>query len=379
MGIGHRSLLRRAFAFVVLATLAGCATEAPRRGPTRPPDEVRAQLLELLPAQARDRIGWAVDIQSAFEFLGVPPSTENLCAVLAVTEQESTFTAHPEVPGLARIARDEIDRRAARHHIPKLAVRTALKLKSPDGRSYADRIAAVRTEHELSAVFEDLIAEVPLGRRLFADANPVRTGGPMQVSIAFAEQHAKRHRYPYPHEGPIRHAVFTRRGGLYFGIAHLLDYPSSYDRHVFRFADFNAGWYASRNAAFQAAVSAATGVKLELDGDLVLHDAKRGRAGATETAVRRLGPELGMSDAQIRRALEQGDRYELERTALYERVFEIAEAKRGEALPRAVMPRIALSSPKITRKLTTEWFATRVQSRYQRCVNRAFAKLGTEG
>jgi hypothetical protein len=36
-----------------------------------------------------------------------------------------------------------------------------------------------------------------------------------------------------------------------------------------------------------------------------------------------------------------------------------------------VLPRIALASPKITRKLTTEWFARRVDERHQRCLARA--------
>jgi hypothetical protein len=36
-----------------------------------------------------------------------------------------------------------------------------------------------------------------------------------------------------------------------------------------------------------------------------------------------------------------------------------------------VIPRIVLKSPKITRKLTTEWFATRVDGRYGRCMERA--------
>ena len=37
-------------------------------------------------------------------------------------------------------------------------------------------------------------------------------------------------------------------------------------------------------------------------------------------------------------------------------------------MPRAVVPNIALKSPKITRKLTTEWFARRVDERYRRCL-----------
>lgn len=370
-GISQHGLIA-AFTLAALAALGGCA--APQKRPAaRDPAEVRAQLVSLMPSQTPDRAGWARDIQLAFERIDIPPSTENLCAVLAVTAQESTYVADPEVPGLARIAREEIDRRAARAHIPRLLVDAALKIESPDGRSYGARLARVRTEKALSELFDDFIGEVPLGHRLFGDANPVRTGGPMQVGIDFAERYAKRHPYPDLGEGTIRDAVFTRRGGLHFGIAHLLDYPNSYERHLYRFADFNAGWYASRNAAFQAAVSAATGVQLALDGDLVLHDQGR-KAGATETAVRRLGPQLGMDDGAIRRALERGDRFEFEREALYRQVFEVAERRSGRHLPRAVVPRIALESPKFTRKLTTEWFANRVQQRYQRCVNQAFGR-----
>ena len=51
-------------------------------------------------------------------------------------------------------------------------------------------------------------------------------------------------------------------------------------------------------------------------------------------------------------------------------MFARADAKAGLKVPRAVMPRIALDSPKITRKLTTEWFALRVQKRYEQCLAR---------
>jgi hypothetical protein len=157
---------------------------------------------------------------------------------------------------------------------------------------------------------------------------------------------------------------------MYFGIAHLLDYPASYERPLYRFADFNAGRYASRNAAFQNAVSIASGIPLDLDGDLV-RPGSADAPGSTELAVRSLSRRLRMSDTDIRSALEQEGGPEFERSALYERVFELAERLEGRAPPRAVVPRIVLKSPKITRKLTTEWFATRVDERYRRCLERA--------
>jgi hypothetical protein len=169
----------------------------------------------------------------------------------------------------------------------------------------------------------------------------------------------------------VRDELFTRRGGLYFGIAHLLAYPARYDRFLYRFADFNAGRYASRNAAFQAAVSAASGIPLDLDGDLVGHGTEAGRVGSTEAAARSLGPSLGLGDDAIRRALEQGDRADFDDTALAAKVFELAERAAGHPLPRAVVPRIELKSPKITHGFTTERFARMVDERHRKCLARA--------
>jgi hypothetical protein len=368
-------IMKRFGAALVLATivlLAGCATQkrAQESAPRRPAD-VRAQIVRLLPAATKDREGWATDITAAFASLGIEPVTQNLCAALAVAEQESTFVADPVVPNLGRIARAEIDHRAEQHGVPQLLVRAALALSSSNRKSYGDRIAAVRTERELSQVYEDLIGKVPLGQRLFADSNPVHTAGPMQVSVAFAEQHVRNHPYPYPVDGSIRHEVFSRRGGVYFGIAHLLGYPASYDRMIYRFADFNAGFYASRNAAFQNAVSLASGIPLALDGDLVSYDDDK--TGTTELAVRTLARRLDSNDSQIHRALEQGERAEFEQTSLYGNVFALAEKIERRPLPHAMLPRISLKSPKITRRLTTEWFATRVDQRYRGCMARASA------
>ena len=305
--------------------------------------------------------------------LEIAPTAENFCAVIAVTEQESGFRVDPPVPGLSAIAWKEIDRQRASAGVPKLVLDAALALPSSNGRSYAERLDAVKTELQLSDLFDDFIGRVPLGKTFLAERNPVRTGGPMQVGIAFAQAQTEGRGYPYPVTGTIRREVFTRRGGMYFGIAHLLDYPAAYDRALYRFADFNAGRYASRNAAFQHAVTQVTGVPLALDGDLLRYeDGQPAReAGNTELAVRAIARRLDLSAADIRRDLELGKGATFERTPLYTRMLALAEKATGKTMPRAVVPQIQLKSPKITRKLTTDWFANRVNDRYERCVRRA--------
>ena len=209
-----------------MLVLAGCASQRNGEPAPRPAAEVKAEIVRLMPAKIADRQGWATDIYVAFAAQDISPTTQNLCSVLAVTEQESTFQADPTVPGLGKIARDEIDRRAGKVHIPSLLVSGALQVRSSNGKTYSERLQAARSEKELSAIFDEFIGMVPMGRTLFGGFNPVHTGGPMQVSIEFAEQHAKD--YPYPVDGTIRREVFSRRGGMYFGIAHLLGYPVSY-------------------------------------------------------------------------------------------------------------------------------------------------------
>ncbi|MCW5665346.1 MAG: DUF1615 domain-containing protein [Piscinibacter sp.] len=356
-------------ALLAAALLTGCAlpgrvAEPQGLGPT----EAREAVLRVLPATLDDRAGWAADVHAALAAQAIPSTPENLCAVLAVTEQESGYRADPTVPGLGRIARQEIERRADEAGVPQLALRGALALGSPDGRSYAERIEQAKTERQLSEAFEDFIGMVPLGRTFLASRNPVRTGGPMQVSIAFAEAQAKERPYPYPLKDSVRHEVFTRRGGLYFGAAHLLGYEAPYDRPLYRFADFNAGRWASRNAGFQNALAVASGLPVAPDGDLLPRAGST--AGETERAALSLAGRLGLGEAAIRRDLERGDGPGFEQTTLYERVFDYAEKLDRRALPRAVLPRIDLKSPKFTRRLTTEWFARRVDERHQRCLTR---------
>ena len=360
---------------LVSAWLTGCAVEDTFRMPPPSPESVRARIAALMPDSVRERGGWATDIYDAFTAMKIAPTPANACAVLAVVEQESTYQVDPVVPNLAKISREEIFRRADRAGAPEFAVRVALQLKSSNGKTYDDRLAAVRTEHDLSVIYEDFIGNVPLGKQLFEGWNPVHTAGPMQVSIGFAEQHAKARPYPHPMPSTLRHEVFTRRGGLYFGIAHLLDYPAPYgEQMLYRFADFNAGRLASRNAAFQNAVGVASGRKLDLDGDFVAHNSKSDAPGQTLAATLSLATALGLSEGDIRAQLAAGEHSaSFDNSTLYARTFALADRKSGRPLPRALVPRIVLQSPKITRRLTTEWFAQRVNERFERCLARSKA------
>jgi hypothetical protein len=55
---------------------------------------------------------------------------------------------------------------------------------------------------------------------------------------------------------------------------------------------------------------------------------------------------------------------------VYERVFALAERVAKRPLPRAIVPSIKLHGPKISRSLTTSWYAHRVDGRFERCLGK---------
>jgi hypothetical protein len=378
----------------VLALSAGCATReppsnvretpavsgarpvhpraaAPQRRPVKPLTGT-ALVERLLPPGLADRGGWARDIHDALAALDIETSRGNVCAVIAVMGHESGFRADPSIPNLAEIAATELEQRRERAGIPKVVVNAALALPSSDGRSYGERLKLATTERQLSDVFEDFAGRVPLAKSFIAERNPVRTGGPMQVSVAFAQAHAAAQPYPYKQSGSIREEVFTRRGGIYFGVAHLLHYSAPYDDYLYRFADFNAGRFASRNAAFQKAVSDLSGVALQLDGDVLRYEqgqpaTERSR---TEVASLRLADRLGLSASAIRRDLELGLSAEFEHSRLYVSVFALADRFYGTPAPRAILPKIVVQTFKTRRRLTSDGFARGVAERYRSCLAR---------
>jgi hypothetical protein len=117
-------------------------------------------------------------------------------------------------------------------------------------------------------------------------------------------------------------------------------------------------------------VSILTKTSLALDGDLLLHGSAANEPSKTELAIRKLADKLDLNDREIRRDLERSDASDFADTKLYKKVFSLGDKGRPTPLPRAVVPKIRLESPKITRKLTTQWFANRVDQRYEKCLLR---------
>ena len=337
--------------------------------------KIHALLVKLLPVSLQDKDGWADDLQAAYKALQIQPDAEHFCAAIAIIGQESSFQADPVVPGLPAIVKREIEQRRDKYSIPQKVVDWMLDSKSRDGRSFNQRITVLKTEKELSDLIEEIIAMVPAGKELFPNYNPVHTGGPMQVSVDFAESHVRARPYPYPIHGNLRNEVFSRRGGIYFGSAILLDYPAPYTDMLYRFADFNAGRYSSRNAAFQLALAHISGKPLASDGDLLRY--KNGAISAepssTLNTLLSIAPTLKLTSADIQRDLRLEKLSTFGSTPLYTRLFALADQTGKQA--RVALPEINLKSPKIKRKLTTQWFANRVYSRYKSCLQQGGISL----
>ena len=141
--------------------LAGCAEKgaAPLKKGEKPVD-VASVVRQKMPASVKDRNAWADALAKTFESQKIAPTEENICSVLAVAQQESMYQSDPAVPGLNKIAWKEIDRRAESMHIPVFLVHTALKITSPNGKSYSERLDSVKTEKQLSAIFDDFIGSI---------------------------------------------------------------------------------------------------------------------------------------------------------------------------------------------------------------------------
>jgi hypothetical protein len=346
----------------VLVAWAGCV----HRAAVEPPNGLSAEeIAARIPDKVADRDGWSRDLKLALEVNRLPADEEHVCAAIAVVDQESGFHANPEVPHLAGIAKKAIAQRAGPFGKPLLD-----RVLPAD---FDRRLGAVRTEADLDRLYRDVLEEeerahpvmyvaTDLGSRLITshdldDRNPITTAGSMQVNVQYSQARA---RVLGRDETHVRDELYTRQGGLLYGTARLFDGSASGE--PYRFADYNAGVYTSRNAAFQEQLAALTGEKLALDGDLLAY-APYSEDTQTMRALRKI-PGTKASDARLEKSAA------FETTPTWLAVKRAYEAKLHKRPVYERLPDVSLHSPKLSRPLSTAWFAKAVDKRYEACLSR---------
>jgi tetratricopeptide (TPR) repeat protein len=345
------------------------------------------RLIRFSERNVEDSRGWALDLLDVLRAHDFEPSRENVCASLAVIDQESSFRANPAVPGLGKVSEEALRRKFGRIPIAGSLAITLLESAPTADDSYMSRIRNAHTERDLDMAFrgfvEDASKRTNLGllvnSGLLNDAienrNDINTVGSMQVSVKFAIDAATKKRWlpmQLADVYGVRDDLYTRRGGMYYGVLQLLGYDSGYNKKIYRFADYNAGRYASRNAAFQQAVATLSKQSLALDGDLLLYDKGKARSkvSASEAAIRLLSRKykMDLDDTRIREDLLEEKSVSFTNTRTFNRVRDVYMTQTGQIAVFAIVPDIALNSPKISRRMSTRIFAEQVNKKYQACM-----------
>lgn len=377
---------------VILAACGDNSWWSKNNQPTLDADQIK----QLLPPRINERSAWAKDIFDITEQLDIPQTKENICSIVAVADQESNFVADPQVAGLGEKAVKEVEDRLDEKFKDKLGdaiggtlagyFQEVLKNQPSPDNNYLSQMRRVKTERQLDELYREIFSYMSkhyhvsaltgaaklVGQDFAEKLNPVTTLGSMQVHIGYAKEHKRQS----GNIAALRSDLYSRYGGLYYGIHRLMMYPADYNKAIYRFADYNSGMYSSRNAAFQSMLNALTNTKLDLDGDLLLYT----KDGSIRSTISQSERELTsifasnnmlVTPRQIRTDLKKEKEKNFEDTATYRAVTKLYQEKMAKEPMYAIMPEVVISGPKLSRDYNTNWFATRVNGRYQSCMQRA--------
>jgi len=383
-------------ALLGLLAAAGCRkAQPPPPAPAAPRSLSMAQVVRLFPEELLDADGWARDLLRAFSLAGIQADTEHVCGAVAILQQESGFQVDPPVPGLAEMVRKRLDELSGKLGPPgKSEVQALLAQRRPgDSRTFAQRLKTLHTERDLDLLFRDMLAaahsrhpvvyraanvlDAVFRRAQLEDLNPVGTAGSMQVGARWVQNHSHGQ---FADADAVRDVLFTRAGGLQWGVLRLWGYAARYPRPLFRFADYNAGEYASRNAAVQRALGRLIGESLAADGDLLAYDAHgdpKGEESASLHALLAFAKDVvGLSPGDVRRDVLLEKRAEFEATPTYRALQNAYRARFGLPLSTGELPDLALTSPKLKGDYSTARYARAVNAHFQACVAKAMAAPG---
>lgn len=360
------------------------------------PEMEADQIRKVIPARVNDRESWSQDIFDIMQELSIPKTKQNVCSIVAVVDQESNFVADPTVPGLGAKAVEEINSRLKEKFEAKLGEKIGgtvagyfedvLKNQPSPENNYMSQMRKVQTERELDLLYREIFdymaqhyhvsaltgAAKLVGQDIGEKLNPITTLGSMQVHINYAKEHKRK----AGGIAELRNDLYTQYGGLYYGIHRLMEYPANYDEAIYRFADYNSGMYSSRNAAFQKMLGALTEAEISLDGDLLLYN-KDGDVKSTQSQTEKeliavfAQNNILVTPRQIRADLKKEKEKKFEDTQTYLAVQKLYQKKTNKEPMYAVMPQVVISGPKLSRDYNTNWFASRVNGRYEQCMLKA--------
>lgn len=360
------------------------------------PEMEADQIRKVIPARVNDRESWSQDIFDIMQELSIPKTKQNVCSIVAVVDQESNFVADPTVPGLGAKAVEEINSRLKEKFEAKLGEKIGgtvagyfedvLKNQPSPENNYMSQMRKVQTERELDLLYREIFdymaqhyhvsaltgAAKLVGQDIGEKLNPITTLGSMQVHINYAKEHKRK----AGGIAELRNDLYTQYGGLYYGIHRLMEYPANYDEAIYRFADYNSGMYSSRNAAFQKMLGALTEAEISLDGDLLLYN-KDGDVRSTQSQTEKeliavfAQNNVLVTPRQIRSDLKKEKEKKFEDTQTYLAVQKLYQKKTNKEPMYAVMPQVVISGPKLSRDYNTNWFASRVNGRYEQCMLKA--------
>jgi hypothetical protein len=354
------------------------------------------QIKRIIPSRVNERTAWAQDIFDITEQLGIPQTKDNICSIIAVVDQESNFIADPQVAGLGEKAVKEVQDRLDEKFKDKLGdaiggtvagyFQDVLKNQPSPEDNYLSQMRRVKTERQLDELYREIFdymskhyhvsmltgAAKLVGQDFAEKLNPVTTLGSMQVHIGYAKEHKRQG----GNIAELRTDLYSQYGGLYYGIHRLMMYAANYDKAIYRFADYNSGMYSSRNAAFQSMLNDLTVAELDLDGDLLLYNKDGSIRSAKSQSERELigvfaNHNILVTPRQMRTDLKKEKEKKFEDTATYRAVAKLYQEQTGKDPIYAIMPEVVISGPKLSRDYNTNWFATRVNGRYQSCMQRA--------
>lgn len=247
-------------------------------------------------------------------------------------------------------------------------LRQKLRRDTLRGRVRTERDLARYTDSDLRPWLRDYLQRtylMPEYLAMNAEArwlpDPVKTIGPMQVNTVKAFRNAAARGEEIESPEAMRalllapETALTR--GIEEGVALLLKGYRAYrpemepaDAVLFSAADYNAGEFSSRNAAYQEMLATLTSRRLSLDGDLLLY-----RDGSptevpsrSELAAREVLPLLGA--ARVRQDLLTEKEEDFSRTLTARAICERFQKAAGKDCPRARIPAGA-GNPKADLKL----------------------------